>query len=247
MLVMTNMTLARWERITDIPLMAAALAFLVAYAWPILNPELPAWAATTCRWAAWTAWALFVADYLARLLLAADRRTYVLRHPLDLLVIVLPLLRPLRLLRLIALLNVLNRRVGMRLRGRLVIYVVGGAALLAFCAALAVLDAERGSREANIVSFGDAIWWAITTMTTVGYGDQYPVTTLGRLIAVVLMLGGIALLGVVTATLASWLVQAVEAEQQEADDMRHQIRTLHEKLDLLMVKQSDFSGPHDGN
>ena len=221
--------------------MVAALAFLAAYAVPILNPDLPDWAATTCRWCAWVAWALFVADYLARLLLATNRRRYILRHPLDLLVIVLPLLRPLRLLRLIALLNVLNRRVGIRLRGRLAVYVAGGAALLAFCAALAVLDAERTSPEANITSFGDATWWAITTMTTVGYGDQYPVTPVGRLVGVTLMLGGITLLGVVTATLASWLVEAVEAEQQESDDMRAEIRTLHHKLDQLVSQQSEPS------
>ena len=79
--------------------MVAAIAFLVAYAVPILNPDLPDWAATTCRWMAWVAWALFVADYLARLLLPTNRRRYILRHPLDLPVIVLPLLRPLRLLR----------------------------------------------------------------------------------------------------------------------------------------------------
>ena len=97
--------------------MLAAVAFLVAYAVPILNPDLPTWAATTCRWMAWVAWAVFVADYFARLLLAEHRRRYIPRHPLDLLVIVLPLLRPLRLLRLVALLNVLNRRVVMRLRG----------------------------------------------------------------------------------------------------------------------------------
>ena len=217
--------------------MVAALAFLVAYAVPILNPNLPDWAATTCRWCAWVAWALFVADYLARLLLATNRRRYILRHLMDLLVIALPLLRPLRLLRLIALLNVLNRRVAMRLRGRLAVYVAGGAALLAFCAALAVLDSERSSPEANITSFGDATWWAITTMTTVGYGDQYPVTTVGRLVGVTLMLGGITLLGVVTATLASWLVEAVEAEQHETDDMRAEIRTLHHKLDQLVKQQ----------
>ena len=85
--------------------------------------------------------------------------------------------------------------------------------LLAFCAALAVLDAERSSPDANITDFGDAIWWAITTMTTVGYGDRYPVTSVGRLVAFGLMIGGIALFGTVTATLASWLVETVAGRE----------------------------------
>jgi voltage-gated potassium channel len=128
-------------------------------------------------------------------------------------VIVLPLLRPLRLLRLIPLLSVLNRRAQTGLRGRVAIYVAGGASLLAFVAALAVLDVERSSPDANISDFGDAIWWAVTTMTTVGYGDRYPVTSVGRVVGFGLMLGGIALLGTVTATLASWLVETVAAER----------------------------------
>ena len=89
------------------------------------------------------------------------------------------------------------------------IYVAGGASLLAFVAAIAVLDVERSSPDANISDFGDAIWWAVTTMTTVGYGDPSPVTSIGRAVGFGLMLGGIALLGTVTATLASWLVESV--------------------------------------
>ena len=71
------------------------------------------------------------------------------------------------------------------------IYVTGGALLLAFCAALAALDAERSSADANITHFGDAIWWAVTTMITVGYGDQYPVTAVRRLVAFGLMMAGL--------------------------------------------------------
>ena len=118
-----------------------------------------------------------------------------------------PLLRPLRLLRLATLLKVMNRKASTGLRGKVAIYVVGGSALLAFCGALAVLDAERANPDRNIVSFGDAIWWAITTMTTVGYGDRYPTTGIGRLAAAALMVGGITLLGVVTATFASWFIE----------------------------------------
>lgn len=223
----------RWERVAEWPLMVAAVAFLAAYAVPILDPDLPSWVLDLCRWLSWITWGLFAIDLVVRLSLADERLRYLARHWYDVLVIVLPLLRPLRLLRLIPLLSVLNRRAQTRLRGRVAIYVAGGACLLAFCAALAVLDAERSRPNANITDFGDAIWWAVTTMTTVGYGDRYPVTGVGRLAAFGLMVGGIALLGTVTATLASWLVEAVAAEKEQAEDLQVRVRRLEAKVDRL--------------
>ena len=200
--------------------MIAAVVFLAAYAVPILNPDLPSWLLDSCRSLSWVTWGIFVVDFAVRLFLADERaRGSVVRHWYDVLVIVLPLLRPLRLLRLIPA-SVLNRRAQTRLRGRVAIYVAGGASLLAFCAALAVLDVERSSTDANITDFGDAMWWAVTTMTTVGYGDRYPVTGVGRLVAFALMVGGSALLGTVTATLASWLVETVAAENEQAEDLQ---------------------------
>ena len=83
--------------------------------------------------------------------------------------------------------------------------------------ALAVLDAERDAPGANITTAGDALWWAATTVTTVGYGDRYPVTTTGRFVAVALMVVGIAVVSALTAVIASWLIDNVqdkpEAEQ----------------------------------
>jgi voltage-gated potassium channel len=76
--------------------------------------------------------------------------------------------------------------------------------------AVAVLDAEQNAPGANITSFGDALWWACTTVTTVGYGDRYPVTTEGRMIAVVLMVVGIGVVGAVTASVAAWMVSRVQ-------------------------------------
>ena len=63
-----------------------------------------------------------------------------------------------------------------------------------------------------MTTLGDALWWAMTTITTVGYCDHYTVTDTGRLIAAALMIGGIAVLGVVAVSLASWLVENVAAE-----------------------------------
>ena len=98
--------------------------------------------------------------------------------------------------------------------------------------ALSILDAERDAPGATISSFGDAVWWAWATVTTVGYGDRYPVTTEGRAIAAVLMLCGIALLGLVTASLASFLVDRYQDEDEEEDQARDDARfaALHEEL-----------------
>ncbi len=88
--------------------------------------------------------------------------------------------------------------------------VVLAVTLLVTVGALAVLDAERDAKGANITSFGDALWWAVTTITTVGYGDTYPVTFEGRIIATTTMLLGIALIGVVTAGIATTAVSHLQ-------------------------------------
>lgn len=221
------MTVSTWERWTSGPLLIAAAAFLAAYAVPIIRTDLPGALISTCQTVVWLTWGLFAADYLARLLLSKDRRGYARKHWFDVVIIALPFLRPLRLLRLLALLRVLNRRASNGLRGQLAVYGVGGAGLLGFCGALAVLDAERGNPDANIQNFGDAAWWAVATMTTVGYGDRYPTTGTGRLAAIGLMLGGIAVLGLVTAMLASWLVEQVKvSEERQTEELKADLEEL---------------------
>jgi voltage-gated potassium channel len=230
----TESRLDRWERRAEWPLTVAALLFLIAYAWPILDPELPSSVRRTLGLVAWAAWALFVVDYLVRLALATERGKFFVRNVFDLLVVALPLLRPLRLLRLVTLLHVLNRHAGGSLRGRVVVYVAGAASLILFVASLAILDAERGREGANIGTFGDALWWALTTVTTVGYGDRFPVTGTGRAVAAGLMLSGIALIGVVTATFASWLIEKVqEVENAAQTATRRDIEALAEEVAQL--------------
>lgn len=206
---------------------AAAVGFLAAYAVPIIWPESPAAIRDTCEVLTWLVWGAFALDYVARRVLSQDRRAYVRRHLLDLAIIALPLLRPLRLLRLVTMLKFIDASATNRFRGRILTYVLGGASLLGFVGALAVLDAERETPGGNIDTFGDALWWAFTTMTTVGYGDRYPVTTMGRFVAVGLMVGGVTILSTVTAMLASWMVERVradvaadiaEAERRETDE-----------------------------
>ncbi len=212
----------------------AAVVFLGAYALPILQTELAESWVSVCRWATWLVWVLFALDYFIRVKLSENRCRFIKKHLFDLAILALPLLRPLRLLRLVALLSIFNRSAKTSLRGRVVVYITGGSFLLTFVAALAILDVERNLPDGNIKDFADALWWAITTVTTVGYGDRFPTSDYGRLIGAALMVAGIALLGTVTATLASWLVQAIAAEehgtQEDLRSLAREVKALREQL-----------------
>lgn len=209
---------ARWERQTAAGLTVLAVAFLVVYAAPILYPQMPERWHAVCVAANIVIWALFWVDYLARLWLADDRWRFVRAHLFDLTVLLLPILRPLRMLRLVTAVLMLTRRTEVWARGRLAIYVGSTTVLLVIVSALAVLDAERSHPDGAINTYPDALWWSVVTITTVGYGDYYPITTTGRFVALALMIGGIGLIGFVTGSLASWIVERISTASAEATD-----------------------------
>lgn len=200
--------LRRWQAATEWPLTGVSLLFLVAYGVPIAFPDASPDVRSACAGVLALTWLAFVVDYVVRTRLAPHTWRYVRSHPLEFAVVVLPVLRPLLLISVVLRLNRAN---AVRLRGRVVRFAVAGTALLVLVGALTVTQAERGVPGASIVNLGDGFWWAVVTITTVGYGDLAPVSPAGRVIAAGLMLGGIALLGVVTATLSSWLVERVAA------------------------------------
>jgi len=233
----TETRLQRWERHAEWPLAVAAVLFLVLFSRQVIAQ--PRGSEGHIIWAVdWAIWGLFVVDYVVRLCLADNRWHWFLRHLLDFAIVTLPLLRPLRLLRLLVLIEVLQKAIGDAFRGRIVVYTVSGVVLLIYTSSLAVFDKERYLHGATINSFGKALWWSITTVTTVGYGDVYPVTNTGRVIAVLLMIGGISLVGVVTAALASWIIERVTEEgslMQAAtvahiEELRNEIRALGKEL-----------------
>ena len=233
----TETRLQRFERYTEWPLAAAAVVFLVLFSRQVLAE--PHGREAHIVWAInWVIWGLFFVDYFVRLSLANDRWHWFWRHLLDFAIITLPLLRPLRLLRMLVLIEVLQKAVGDAFRGRIVVYTASGVLLLIYTSALAVFDKERYLPGTKIDSFGKAIWWSITTVTTVGYGDVYPVTNTGRVIAVLLMIGGISLVGVVTAALASWIIERVTEEEAlmqtatvaHVEELRNEIRALGKEL-----------------
>ncbi|WP_315216349.1 PfkB family carbohydrate kinase [Actinomyces dentalis] len=244
--------LSAWERRSEWPLTAIALAFLAVYAWEVIADLHGAERAGT-ELAMNAMWAVFIVDYLVRLALAPQRGRWFVRHLFDLAVVALPVLRPLRLVRLIALIGVLHRGAGMALRGRITAYTAGGVTLLVLVSSLAVLDAERGAPGTPIRTYGEAVWWALATITTVGYGDLAPVTAVGRWAAVLLMIGGVALAGVVTATLASWIVSLVaeESAEQEAatraqvEVLQRQVTALIERVEHLGADRSTRAAAPD--
>ena len=237
----TGARLRTWERATEWPLTGAAVVFLAAYTREVLA-NTQGGTKDAAELVIDAVWVLFGVDYLVRLALASSRSRWFLHHLPDLAVIALPILRPLRLLRLVTLVGIMQRSAGTALRGRITLYTAGSAALLIFTSALATLDAERDEPGSSIRTFGQALWWALTTITTIGYGDTFPVSTEGRFIAALLMIGGVALIGVVTATLASWIVSLVEeesAEQEAATQaqvaaLQRQVGELSERIDRLL-------------
>jgi len=102
---------------------------------------------------------------------------------------------------------------------------------------LGVFLFEAGENKA-IGSFGDALWWAVVTATTVGYGDVSPITVEGRIIAVVLMLTGIGIIGVFTATVASVFF---EEDRSELADITERLTAIEEKLDAVLQKRGRVS------
>lgn len=200
---------------------ALAVVFLAVYAWQVLDTSTSPGHHALLEITMWVIWAVFALDYLIRLLLARRKGRFVWRHVLDLIAVALPMVRQLRALRVLTLLSVLNRRAAVSMRGRIGVYVAAVMLLIGSCAALAVLDAERHSPNANINTLADALWWTLTTITTVGYGDLYPTTAEGRLVAGALMIGGIALLGVITGLVASWFVENINDVELSIEDSTH--------------------------
>ena len=243
--------LARWERITEWPLTFAAVLFLAVYSVEVIG-DLRGRGHLAAETVIDIVWAVFAADYAVRLRLAPDRGRWFAHHLLDLAVVALPLLRPLRLLRLATPISVLQRTAGLALRGRIAVYTAGAAILLTYVGALATLDAEKHAPGATITSFPKALWWAFVTITSVGYGDHIPTTGTGRTVAALLMIAGIAVIGTVTATLASWIVSRVAEETAEEEAAtRQQVAALQGQVadltDRIAALQASMGRPPGGS
>jgi len=114
--------------------------------------------------------------------------------------------RVFRLIRMIKVTNELYKYLFKSKREGVTTSVVIVALLVVLTGALLIIQVEARAEESNIHTAEEAIWWSIVTITTVGYGDYYPVTLIGRVISVFVMLSGIGLFGTFTAAVASFMI-----------------------------------------
>lgn len=233
----------RFTRLTEIPMLLLSALFLAGLVTPVIDTHLSGGWRHVIAVGNTAIWAVFLAEYVTRFALAPRRVHFVVHNVPDLIVVAVPVLRPLRLARLArlarfarvgALAGGVARRSRTRLHLDIAIEVTVVAVIIMFVGAVGVLDVERNAPNATIHNFGDAIWWALTTITTVGYGDKFPVTAQGRLIAAAIMLTGIAVLGVVTASVAGWFVQNLQTIQREEAAEADRTHRLEAQLDELL-------------
>ena len=245
--VQSNERLQAVERATDIPLLILALAMIPLLLIPGFA-NLSDEAERLVLALDWMIWALFAADFGVKLAVAPRRFEYVRSHPLEAAMVVLPFLRPLRLARFLRLARLatalgLNADVLRDLASQRGTKLIVAAVLVSVVAGAAfAYVAERHEDGANITSFGDALWWAATTVTTVGYGDYYPTTPQGRGVAIVLMLFGIAALSALTAVVAAMLVREHEADEAapKLADILDAIEQL--RSEVAELRERDTSG-----
>ncbi|MEZ5116062.1 MAG: potassium channel family protein [Candidatus Nanopelagicales bacterium] len=189
-----------WSEVMRLPLDVLAWVFLADFVLIWSLPDAPPPVPQLLDGVSWLVWAVFAVDYVVRLTLATSKRSFVKHHKLDLLMVLIPMLRLLRLVVLVrrSLSGVTTEKIAGSIFSIVVVVVMVGAWL--------VWMVERNAPGATITTFREAVWWAAVTTTTVGYGDYTPVTALGRVIAVVVMVVGIGLIGTVSATVAAWFV-----------------------------------------
>ena len=219
--------LAAWKRWTNAPLLCIAIGSLPLLLLEVVADRLSDSDQTFLTAVNVAVFVAFAIDYVVGLAVAYERKSYVRTHWASLVIVIsqflallpalgfLGILRGARALRAIAALSrivaigVASKEKGQKFfREKAASVAFGIAGLTLLCSATGFTIAEDVGDGRRIGSFFDALWWAAATITTVGYGDIYPITTAGRIIAVFTMVVGVSTLAVVTARIAQFLLGA---------------------------------------
>ena len=222
----------KWEKFTTLPFIFLSFIFLLGYSVLILDDEvftrgLDKYILVTLG----VIWLTFIVDYFVRLVLSTNKRIYFKRNVIDLISMAIPFTRPFLLLMYLSRLRYFRGRQGSSVRARLIAYASSFALMYIYVLSLAVYAAERNANGATITNYGDSVWWAIETITTVGYGDMIPVTIAGRVYASMLMLGGVVIVGATTATVISYLSEKVQTVHKKSQEHAAHLNDTHKHDD----------------
>lgn len=225
----------RIESVTRFPMTLLGIVWLVIGI-VVLTTDVNSSASAALVGVLFVLWVIMLVEYLVRLVLTPDTPGYVKRRWIEPATVVVPVLQGWHVVG-IEKMTLLVREAELRLEAvlkhhslfRVLIAVVGTV----FLGAWLVLLFEDNAKGSNIHDYPDALWWAIVTVTTVGYGDRYPVSAGGRFVAVVLMLVGIGLIGVLTATVASLFIK------EHTDANKEEVKKSHANLGQQLSVISD--------
>lgn len=241
-----------YETRTAIPLLALAVVALPLLVVPAVADLTPR-AETVLLVLGWLIWGCFLADYGIRLFLAPDRWHFVRTHKVDLLIVVLPFLRPLHVARSARALRILRAARASTFLGRGIValgeiltrhklhYAAAVTGALVVAGALLVYAFETSAPGGNIDSVGDALWWAAATVTAVGFGDHFPTTAGGRAVGIGLMVVAISMFGFVAGSLVSYFFDSREKEGEPT------LQDVVERLDRIEARLGDASAGSDAS
>lgn len=226
--------LAAWEERSSRPMFVASVLYLLAFAAPIMSTRIQEPYDAYLNIIQMILWGLFAADYCIRLYLAPRRLYFITHNLMNLAIVLLPAWR---IVSFLAMIHLTTNRQYKRL-SELAVKLFGYTAIFIIMFALAIYSVESSEPGAMIRDLPTAYWWTFTTLATVGYGDVYPITGIGRVIAVVVMLYGVGMVAVATGALASWIIEKIGGrEEQEypatkadVDDLRQEISELRALL-----------------
>ena len=226
--------LAAWEERSSTPMFVASVLYLLAFAAPIMSTRIQEPYDAYLNIIQMILWGLFAADYCIRLYLAPRRLYFITHNLMNLAIVLLPAWRIVSFLSMIYM--TANRQY--KRLSELAVKLFGYTAIFIIMFALSIYSVESSEPGAMIRDLPTAYWWMFTTLATVGYGDVYPVTGIGRVIAVIVMLYGGGLVAVATGALASWIIekfggreeQEYPATKADVDDLRQEISELRALL-----------------